>query len=363
MATISGTRCFQDGSLLFRLPQELRDVIYRFVFSSTSISYFSVAIIGAPNRSPRVRAVTRGGLPKNLGEQRRFKVNILALLRTCHRINEEIGDWWITLVRFDFHLLNTMLAVLGALPIAKRSMMRHVILHEARETELNSRLFPKDVRHLHNLHQRYIISYKLSALFKLLPGLRLDVLELWFGIDTHATLSSFIDLMAEGDGWRELRFFDCYSAPLMPQKDYGRSTLPLIQPQAWRERLIERDGEASNPSIALFRSTLPDSGDYWKSPVFNPATRTRYVHNPRGLEPEVLAESLRNFFLAAGGKEESHKGLLFVARRGAGVDYTVKLDSPFVSGNDLRRDLPGKTWTEISKCQSRWYWTSQYKLG
>jgi hypothetical protein len=233
-------------------------------------------------------------------------VHNLALLRTCRRVNEEIGDWWITQVCFIFHRLDLMLDLLDALPIAKWSLMRHVVLRN-----------PGAIISLRG-------TYSLPTLFKLFPGLRLDVLELWSDGDTFGTVNSFRDLIAEGDGWRELRFVDHSPASIFLPFFSLTSTVPWSNQPLWKETLIRRDGEASDPSIFPFRTTLQEnSSNFRGNCVPNLATMTRFVYHPHEIEePGTFAESLRNFFRAEDGSfwGVPRGGLLFIARRGAGID-------------------------------------------
>ena len=50
---------------------------------------------------------------------------------------------------------------------------------------------------------------------------------------------------------------------------------------------------------------------------------------------------------------ERDKEIMLIAKRGIGVDYEEKKGSPLLK-NDIRREMPGKTWKEIrSVCIDR----------
>ncbi|KAH9909283.1 hypothetical protein F4778DRAFT_776434 [Xylariomycetidae sp. FL2044] len=66
----------QAGSPLYRIPQELRDEIYKFVLCSTRLTH------GIRNKNGHQTVI-------------RPSKNSFALLRTCRRVHAEIGTSWL----------------------------------------------------------------------------------------------------------------------------------------------------------------------------------------------------------------------------------------------------------------------------
>lgn len=64
-------------------------------------------------------------------------------------------------------------------------------------------------------------------------------------------------------------------------------------------------------------------------------------HHGQDLREDVFPADLE---LMTG--DEYKKELMAVVKRGSGVSYEEKRDSPFI-GSDIRRDLPEITWKEI----------------
>lgn len=96
-----GTEINAQGKSIFfsRPPQEIRDEIYRHVWSGTRLSF---------------------------GSQIRPGSNSLALRGTCRRMRFEIGDKWLRYTLFDFGGPSIMFYKLAPLPIETISKIRHV---------------------------------------------------------------------------------------------------------------------------------------------------------------------------------------------------------------------------------------------
>lgn len=92
---------------LFRLPQELRDRIYSFVFSSSIL-----------DKSPLEYYESDGNPPYQK----------LSLLRTCHRLSAEIGTSWISQVTIEFARPEDLIQALNPLPLTTLAQIRHLIL-------------------------------------------------------------------------------------------------------------------------------------------------------------------------------------------------------------------------------------------
>ena len=129
-----------------RLPPEVRNLIYSFLFESTRISFGKTSKFrGNESYNSNIKPQT----------------NALAILRTCRAINQEASKLWLGKVLFHFEDPVDMLDKLTALSVGVRSEIRHV--------RTGGRPFM--VRfddHGHNI--------KLAWQMRLLEGLRLDTL-------------------------------------------------------------------------------------------------------------------------------------------------------------------------------------------
>ncbi len=101
----------QENSRLMQLPPEIRDLIYAFIFRSTRFSYGR----RGPGQIDGYCVVISG----NRG-------NALSLLRTCRRVNAEIGNQWVSQVVFSFEDPCTLLDKLAGISDTVRSLIRNV---------------------------------------------------------------------------------------------------------------------------------------------------------------------------------------------------------------------------------------------
>ncbi len=101
-----------------------------------------------------------------------------------------------------------------------------------------------------------------------------------------------------------------------------------------------RDGAASSPSVTVYRAKEPAR----HGSILDPSRRVKFEQKPhRGQqlrEDQFLADPELMM-----GKQKKQE-LIVIVKRGSGVDYEEKKDSPFLEC-DLRRDLPGMTWNQI----------------
>ena len=321
----------QTRSLLFqRLPQELRDYIYMLLFSNTRIM----------NNNARWYWSSKGTV--------RPVPNSLALLVVCRRARFEIGKSWLHYVLFWYGCGEEMLERLSGLPVDILSQIRHI---RVTGTQIQAQGFPGPFP-----------AYPLVSTLKLLPGLRLDqltVLDFTLNGKEYEILSS---LIAEGNGWKTLRYV-CRSSEMLgfsfrasnlsdPKCRYWRKP----EPMHWQTIIERRDGTASNPSVTIYRSKArrgrwyPNLSPY--SPImnelriFDPSKRDKFEQKPwEGpywgqdmvpSDPELMTE------------REGSKDMLIIVKRGAGADYEERKDSPFAEMDpDWRRDFPGMTWRQI----------------
>lgn len=313
----------QESSQLFqKLPLEIRYSIYSHYFHATRLSHGLRIVASWVSLDIAFIKPTP---------------NALSLLRVCRRANEEIGDGWLKQVLFNFEEPETMLNKLTPLPTTTLSQIRHLRVREY-VTILG---YPND-------GQSY---YQLASALKLLPGLQLDTLTVLRGHgDGVYSYGSLNGLIAESDGWKELHFLS-YNSVLLgygdPSGYWGLPGLPRYtrrpQPDTWRSVIERRDGPSSKPPVTIYRATQPNQ----TGSVMKENTRVQFEQKLMELtddpaEPKFGVEEDKSLT----GKGERCKELLIVVRRGEGVDYQEKENSPFISV-DIRRDCPGMVWCEL----------------
>ncbi|SPQ18238.1 595b4278-7ac7-4ce7-ba6c-15d2eeaa20f0 [Thermothielavioides terrestris] len=309
----------QTGSLLFqRLPQEIRNLIWTQLFCSTRFTF--------------------GQRPAKGYHKAWFRPagNGLALLRTCRRARLEIGDSWLRYVTFCFEDIETMLDRLSARPIDTLSKLRHM--------RIRGDLFKLS-------HSDYDVHHRLVSALKLLPGLRLDQLTVLGGGAPHVCYDALTGLIKHGNGWNTLRYI-CHTSEMLgfpleqsishprdrwkAQPQYWRKP----QPKHWQTIMEARDGVASNPSVVVYRAKEPAK----YGSILDPSRRVKFEQKPRH------GQNLREDTFPADPElmtgDEPKKELLVIVKRGSGVDYEEKEDSPLTE-DDIRRDFPGKTWGQI----------------
>lgn len=292
----------QAASKLFQsLPQELRLQIYSHLFSSTSPSSCGRTLSlweRAVARRSRIRA-------------KPATTHALAVLQTCRRASAEIGDTWIGQILLHFEGPREMLDRLTPLPHSTLSKIRYlcVVADNWRE----------------DVHNTY---HELSAALKLLPGLRLDALTVLGTRFAPVSYETLTGLIRESYGWKELHYLSHNSELLgferlediYDSENYKVWRKP--QPGYWQSILEKRDGAQTKPSVTIYRSTVP------KCPgsVMNPKTRTQFEQKiPCSEALEAFGTTWDGQLLAAG---ERSKEFLVNVKRGCGVDYEGKEDSP-----------------------------------
>ncbi|KAK4132440.1 hypothetical protein BT67DRAFT_443651 [Trichocladium antarcticum] len=112
------------------------------------------------------------------------------------------------------------------------------------------------------------------------------------------------------------------------------------QPTHWQTVMAGRDGAASNPSVTVYRAKVPGP----HGSILDPSRRVKFQQKPhhgRDLPPHLFPADPE---LMTGDEQE--KELIVVVKRGSGVNYEEKKDSPFIH-SDIRQDLPEMTWKQI----------------
>lgn len=309
----------QTKSLLFqRLPQKIRDHIWTQLFYSTRFTF-------GERTTGRIGRVKIKPAP-----------NGLALLRTCRRVQLEIGESWLRRVLFCFEDIEAMLDKLSALPVETLSKLRH--MRVSGDTLMLS--YPDDD-----------VYYRLASTLKLLPGLQLDQLTVLGGRGLQVNYDTLGGLIKDGNGWKTLRYI-CFSSAMLgfpsehnishPTVDWGAQPRYWRKPQPkhWQTVIEGRDGVTSNPSVAVYRAKEPAL----YGSIVDPSRRVTFEQKPyhgQDLRADVFPADPE---LMTG--DEQKKELMVIVKRGSGVNYEEKKDSPFIE-SDIRRDLPDMTWKQI----------------
>ncbi|KAK5996552.1 hypothetical protein PT974_01888 [Cladobotryum mycophilum] len=318
---VFGTPISQERSLLMKLPRELRDEIYYYVFFS--ILFFSGK---------------RGMDPINC-EPTVPDPNALSLLRSCRQVYFEVGKSWLGQVEFCFENMEAMLDKLANISLEMRSMIRYVRVSG---------------KHLLLRLPETVPSYHISQSLKLLSGMKLDRLTVVGSYVCDYSYETLEFLINYSDGWKELYYISwdsCFLGYASTVKiDWlsqgsldGNTYLRVPQPAGWQENLENRDGADSGSSVTIYRSRQPSVRP--GSVMYDRHTRTEFTQN---LSPEQDAGTYgltEDPQLMAPGERE--KEVLVVVKRGSGVDYEEKQDSPYHPYDDFRKRFPGKGWREI----------------
>jgi hypothetical protein len=165
----------QPESPLLRLPGELREQIYDFLFVSTRVTF-------GERSTGRIGRKTLKPAPHSL-----------ALLRVCRQIYKEGKSFWLGRVLFNFENVESLLDKLSQLSLTTLSQIRHI--HTRGHTLM---LTPPD--------SDDDVYYRLVWALKLLPSLQLEALTVLGQSDGLMDYDTLGGLIEHGDGWRELRY-------------------------------------------------------------------------------------------------------------------------------------------------------------
>lgn len=208
----------QKSPFLRIFPREIRDEIYDLVFSSTRLTY-AEGMEGALSSAFRTYTIPAK--------------HSLALLKTCHQVNAEIGISWVSRVLFHFGSSRDMRDKLVELPKEIISAMRHIRVCDV----------PHGYLHLDP-------AGRLPSVLTQLPGLQLDRLTI-LGNDAFArSYRTLKALVSRTSGWKELHFHTPNSRILMPEPNG-----PL--PGHLQVLLEKRDGADTEPSVIIYRANSP----------------------------------------------------------------------------------------------------------
>ncbi|KAJ6479673.1 hypothetical protein C8R45DRAFT_1063244 [Mycena sanguinolenta] len=313
----------QMGSLFIqKLPLEIRLEIYSHLFFSTRL------VCGE-------RALSR------IGRQRIASApNALTILRTCRQVHAEIGTIWLHQVLFCFESPEAMLTKLANLPIATRVLVGHV---RVSGDPLMLSWEEDDVY------------YRTHQVLKLLPGLALDRLIILGSRVPEVCYETLDKLVHNGAGWKELYYLSHNSTFLGYEHNWFAAVgdpdedryLRIPQPAGWQRILEKRDGADTGASVTIFRA----SSRAPCSVLLQPATRAAFAQTlPPGKSLATFGKEEDAAVMAPGERE---KEVLVIVRRGRGVDYAEKENSPYLEDGDIRQDMPGKSWKQIKAKQDK----------
>ncbi|KAF2854832.1 hypothetical protein T440DRAFT_464964 [Plenodomus tracheiphilus IPT5] len=326
----------QPCQYLLELPRELRDQIYFALFSSTRLTFGEQAI----DRSSHKRM--------------RSAPNALGFLRTCHQIHTETRHMWIKHVQFSFADPDILLDKLSEVDEAVVSEIRHIrmsgdpIILQRNEDQI----WGQEEREL----------FETASLLQLLPALCLDTLTV-FGAgspkDAYYTLD---DLIRRGNGWKELHFVSRSSHMLGNKVVAGRCLLTSAelwsknrrqpQPLSWEQAILARDGDQSEASVRIYRSTMPNS----PGSVMHPQSREPFEQTlpHKGQLPTYALDEDPDLVSGPGASKE----LLVVVKRGNTADIAEKRTPPYDPVRDIRSWSGHSCWLQIKE-SSRVYPTDE----
>ncbi|KAK1077607.1 hypothetical protein LTR33_007944 [Friedmanniomyces endolithicus] len=306
----------QENSRLMQLPPEIRDLIYAFIFRSTRFSYGK----RGPGQIDGYCVVISG----NRG-------NALSLLRTCRRVNAEIGNQWVSQVVFSFEDPCTLLDKLAGISDTVRSLIRNV--RTSGDT-------------LRILWGHSVVYYRTAQILKMLPCLNLDKLTVLGSPPGQVSYETIDMLIRYSDGWKELHFisFDSeilgYAYTSDPSARDRDVYLRQPQPATWQKALEQRDGVASCPSVIVYRSM-----DSTPCSLLDPSKRTTFNQHYGVDQSSPTYGNVEDAELMAAG--ERTKELSVIVKRGSGIDYAERQHPSLLTGDDIRKESTAQTWKEV----------------
>jgi hypothetical protein len=181
----------------------------------------------------------------------------------------------------------------------------------------------------------------------------ITILNLYGGPVSYDVLNTLIKY---GDGWKALRFIAQESTLLGYAQPPGFHDAHYIEryqrkpePAHWLSVMERRDGIETEPAVLIYRSTLPGV----VGSVMDEATRIRFMQMPP--KKGQAAAFAEQEYAPIMSPVQKTKGLMVVVRRGKGVDYQERKQSPYLPEiGDIRQDCPRMTWAEIRKKHIAW---------
>lgn len=328
----------EQNSPLLRLPPEIREMIWVYVFSNMVVRVNNGFV--RFNKKPKARAYRKAGkqshsTPPNTAQHRERIEHDggLSIQKTCRFICAEtalvLKRISLVCLRFDF-----LFPALDRL-----STLRPSVLHQLRR--LRMPLGYKSIRY----SRQVFTSLSLHGALQFLVGLQLDELiadETPHFTDNYSTVNR---LISHANGWKCLKVV-CNLNTLRSwgvAHRYQLLTRPAF-PYPWHRALTKRDGHSSSVKMYIERSRGSDrAAIYENSPSarFRAAFK-RFVQEPvRGLE-EAAREKTR-----ALPSSEGRRKVLIVARRGKHADYVQELEGPPLCSGHVRSRVGQLSWEEF----------------
>lgn len=210
---------------LFRLPTEIRECIYEFLFSSFTIRH----------------GFKHAKTPSSSEESS----NRIALLLTCRQIHSEAWRHLPLNCTFHFRGTENLLDTLLSCDQSVITRIRH----------LRMRAFPFPL--FASGRPDYYPTYYAANAFSLLPGLSLDTLiveDCWHGFgmgDGWRDLTTYFDIesLLMSHAWKELTYITVCPDFLTSGYDHRRKR--VAQPESWDALIKERDGEDSGAEVRM----------------------------------------------------------------------------------------------------------------
>lgn len=317
--------------MLLRLPPELRDHIFKYVFLGTRLTFSrytgnyveSVPLIPAPHS--------------------------LALLRTCYQIYGETRELWISYVTFNFHCLESMLDKFFCVSPDTVSRIKFVCVGG------------KPVR-LRSMFGENDLCYTISWALKFLPELNLDVLTVLGMTSGAAAYDALQGLIKYGNGWRELHFITPTSGMLgfAQRGSYRRKP----QPSTWTSMLQKREERTSpyengQATVKIYRATKLNSENEPSGNVLCPATRELFEQDVEDSAEDCASFGVKKDMTLM-APNEIEKELLVIVKRAGAAGYAK--DSERLECYDDPRDIrfpantliPFHTWPSIRQVFFEW---------
>jgi hypothetical protein len=278
-------------------PQEVRDKIYKYLFS--------------------VRLnIGRDSLRRNTRALVPIVPNALAILRTCQKAYQDTRTLWLSCVLFLFLDPAIMVNKLLPLPSSTVEKIRHIGM-------LGSELLL-----FHPNSYKYRHTCTLHAIIKMLPSLQLRTLRVFGHFETYI----LNDLVAKSNGWKEFYVYPYPYAELV----VGRKP----QPTTWNATILERDGQDSGASVKLYRSSVTDQSGL----LMDSYNRQIFVQSPSQATELDLGDEA-NFEHMISMSMFRDRDLFIVVKRGRDADIAYKSGSLFEKTNEPR--IRGKDWVEL----------------
>jgi hypothetical protein len=271
-------------------PLEIRLEIFSQLFHSTRLTY---GFVEHHSRSVRLM---------------RPAPESVAIIETCRRMRQEIGDSWIGQILFNFTDSMYMSVLLGSWPQKVLTKIRR--LRVANDPTIRR-------------VEKFVLHHQLVPALQLLPGLRLDSLIILGSGVPELDYMTVNELVKHSDGWKTL-FYLCPDSRMLAFKHHppifgetfdNDTFLRQPQPETWRKTLLLRDGYISHPSIKILRSTLPGV----RKSITDPTTRVPFEQADTGTHAQYGKHEEANIM---GDQAERSKELIVIVRRGTGIDYT-----------------------------------------